>query len=702
MTSSTRLPRSPTRSSSSPGSRFALGLALGLVLAPLRAAPAQEQALVEGLAQVLSLEDARDYQAGPFARALADPEPLVRRTAATALGRIGDHRGTPALLPLLLDTDSTVRVAAAFALGLLRDTSAVPALLARLTGPQPLDAATGQEIVSALARSRVPRGAELLRAILRGEQTLAVVDTAALVRQALLEAWRLGPLAPASDLLAYADVRDDDRRYRAMYSLARLRSPLAAERILRALDDPLPSLRAIGARALTASYVDTSGLARATVMPALFRALSDPDATVRVLALRSLETFHDSTSTKWVLTLLSDPDLNVQVEAAAALGASGGTMAVPELARLAAGKGATFALRREALLALASLDTTAFRASAASWTRRADWRERAAAAEGGVRIAPGRWPGVDPLTDKDARVVAVTLQGWAEAATGPDPALVAAARARLSHADAAVRSVAADIVSRAPDVADVPTLAAAYRLATRDSFPEAAQSALGALAAISASSAAGRSAVDRGFLADVPRPADYLLRRWAELNWPDAAVRWGPAFPLVTGRTFADYREIAARYLVPTSPERNPHVLVETEQRGTLEIELFGPEAPLTVENFLRLTDQEFFDRHRWHRVVPGFVIQDGDPRGDGWGGPGGAIRDEINRVRYAARIVGMALSGPDTGSSQWFITLTPQPHLDGAYTVFGRLVGSIAALPRITQGDQIRTIRRAPPRTGG
>jgi cyclophilin family peptidyl-prolyl cis-trans isomerase len=125
-----------------------------------------------------------------------------------------------------------------------------------------------------------------------------------------------------------------------------------------------------------------------------------------------------------------------------------------------------------------------------------------------------------------------------------------------------------------------------------------------------------------------------------------------------------------------------------------MEIELLGPEAPMTVANFLRLVDRRFFDGNRWHRVVPNFVVQDGDPRGDGFGGPGGAIRDEINRHRYDGPMLGMALSGPDTGSSQWFINLSPQPHLDGTYTIFGRVTGGLASLARITQGDMIRTIR--------
>jgi cyclophilin family peptidyl-prolyl cis-trans isomerase len=136
-------------------------------------------------------------------------------------------------------------------------------------------------------------------------------------------------------------------------------------------------------------------------------------------------------------------------------------------------------------------------------------------------------------------------------------------------------------------------------------------------------------------------------------------------------------------------------VKVEVDQLGTMELELFGPEAPLTVANFLTLVDRHYFDGLRFHRVVPGFAVQTGDPRGDGYGGPGGAIRDEINRRRYGSYVMGMALSGPDTGGSQWFITLAPQPHLDGGYTVFGQVSDGVPVLLRITQGDMIRSIRR-------
>ncbi len=133
--------------------------------------------------------------------------------------------------------------------------------------------------------------------------------------------------------------------------------------------------------------------------------------------------------------------------------------------------------------------------------------------------------------------------------------------------------------------------------------------------------------------------------------------------------------------------------------RGTIEIELYPEDAPLTVANFVTLAKRGsfdghafsgFFDGHTFMRVVPYFVIQGGDPRDDQEGGPGYSIRCEINMRPYERGSVGMALSGKDTGGSQFFITLSPQPHLDGGYTCFGRVVSGMTAAEHMIAGDRI------------
>src|SRR6185503_10696633 len=154
-----------------------------------------------------------------------------------------------------------------------------------------------------------------------------------------------------------------------------------------------------------------------------------------------------------------------------------------------------------------------------------------------------------------------------------------------------------------------------------------------------------------------------------------------------TTNTTADYRRALARVGKKVRA-------VVTTTKGSFTIELLPEAAPLTVDNFVQLAQRTFFNGITIHRVVPNFVIQDGDPRGDGNGGPPNhTIRCEINEVPYDRAAVGMALSGKDTGSSQWFVTHSPQPHLDGGYTVFGRVIAGMNVVDNIVRGDVIKSI---------
>lgn len=131
---------------------------------------------------------------------------------------------------------------------------------------------------------------------------------------------------------------------------------------------------------------------------------------------------------------------------------------------------------------------------------------------------------------------------------------------------------------------------------------------------------------------------------------------------------------------------------IETD-RGFFVIALEPDEAPLAVESFARLAERGFYDGLSFHRVVPDFVVQGGDPRGDGWGGPGYALPDEFSALPFRTWAVGMASSGPDTAGSQWFVTLSPQPHLDGRYTRFGVVSVGREVVRGVQRGDTIRKI---------
>lgn len=143
-----------------------------------------------------------------------------------------------------------------------------------------------------------------------------------------------------------------------------------------------------------------------------------------------------------------------------------------------------------------------------------------------------------------------------------------------------------------------------------------------------------------------------------------------------------------------------PVAVIVMDKGGEIRIELFPADAPKTVESFVALAKKGFYDGLTFHRVVPGFVAQGGDPRGDGTGGPGYTLKAEFNGRKHLRGTVAMARSQhPDSAGSQFYICFAPQPHLDGQYTIFGQVVQGMEVVDRIRRGDRMRTIRIEAPK---
>ena len=132
--------------------------------------------------------------------------------------------------------------------------------------------------------------------------------------------------------------------------------------------------------------------------------------------------------------------------------------------------------------------------------------------------------------------------------------------------------------------------------------------------------------------------------------------------------------------------------VIETD-KGNIELTLFENEAPNTVANFEKLANNGFYNGLTFHRVIPDFVIQGGCPKGNGTGGPGYTIKCEINPHKHGTGALSMAHAGKDTGGSQFFITHSPQPHLDGVHTVFGKVVKGMELVNAIEPGDVMNKV---------
>jgi peptidyl-prolyl cis-trans isomerase B (cyclophilin B) len=142
-------------------------------------------------------------------------------------------------------------------------------------------------------------------------------------------------------------------------------------------------------------------------------------------------------------------------------------------------------------------------------------------------------------------------------------------------------------------------------------------------------------------------------------------------------------------------PQKEYRVEIDTE-KGSIKLELYPGHAPKTVNNFVFLARQGFYDEVTFHRVIDDFVIQGGDPTGTGRGGPGYQFEDETagNPLKHETGVISMANAGPNTNGSQFFITLSPQPHLNGRHTVFGKVVQGQDVVESIQQGDRILAVR--------
>lgn len=647
---------------------------------------------VHALAELLRMEDSRAFDTPLVSRLLSAASPEVRARAAVAAGRVGTPAATPLLLHALDDADSGVRARAAFALGLHADSSV--AVIERLGNIALGDAtAPAIEAVGALGRLGVETARPFIDSILDQPR-----HHASLRDEALIVAWRLPrDSGTVARLAAFTLHPDAEARWRAAYSLARNGSPAAVQPLIDVAGDTDHRVRAAAVRALRVAHADSAG-AGDSALATLLNAVRDSHPHVRINALRLLPGYRVPAMTTPALAgLLTDADENVAVAAAQALGETGDAAAVTALYSIATNSARSDGLRTAALNSLARLDRAAAGAVGLAWADSAGvdrWILRRHAARA-LALVPWDRSG-DPLQrlahDSHHLVAAEAL---ASIITVADT-LVDTRRIFLEQLAARhllVRAAAARGLARAAGPADLDILLQAYDHARHDVGREAVLAVIEGLGRI----AADGLPVSRAFYLRFgghgapsdPRVYDAIVER---IGPPPATWR-APATQPVP-QSLNVYQDVVRTFVAPVLAGAEPPLVVITTAHGDIEIELAVADAPLTVLNFLSLIESGYYNGSRWHRVVPNFVIQDGDPRGDGSGGPGYAIRDEINMRRYLRGTLGMALSGPDTGGSQFFITHSPQPHLDGGYTVFGRVRAGMDAVDRVIQEEPISAMR--------
>jgi cyclophilin family peptidyl-prolyl cis-trans isomerase len=338
-------------------------------------------------------------------------------------------------------------------------------------------------------------------------------------------------------------------------------------------------------------------------------------------------------------------------------------------------------MRAAVVESTAAIDPNRFLFVAPGLSTDREWSVRAAVVTALANLPPDRVRAAitDFTADPDMRVHGPALTALAKVGS---PDLTAKLFEGLDAPDFVVRATAARLLGDSKPDGGVAKLLAAYTRSQSDATYVARVATLEALRKYGGAEA---TAALHQALNDPEWP---VRTRAAELLHELGEATAEPVRP-------APLHEPAEFYESPAllHPQFSPHALIETK-RGTIEIEFDVVNAPLTTARLIEMARAGFFNAMKIHRVVPDFVVQMGDPRGDGEGGPGYSIPDELSPTPYVRGTVGIALDFKDTGGSQFFITLSPQPHLDAKYTAVGHVVNGLEFLDQIAQWDVIEHVR--------
>ena len=623
-------------------------------------------------------------------RLVDDPDAQVRRAAVLAIGRVGLAEGVPALERALSDPEAEVRQVAAFSLGLIGDRAGYePLAQAVATEADPrvrgraaealgrLGDAAAAPAIGQMVHEYIQQG--VLGAIEADDETYPMDPPVEAIRLGLFALARLKAYEPLASATLGSDGLPVTRWWPLAYAYQRVGDPRALTILMHLAGGPGVYTKAFAARGL--------GEAGDPAAVRVLTPLVDParhDPRVVVAAIRALAAIGGDAPPQLVdLLLRPDLDPNVRLEVVTAMGRLRAPLARDAVMDFIADPWPS--MRAAAIRTLARMDRDSFVLVLSSTPPDPHWSVRAAVAtalgELDHETAAPRL--AELIADEDRRVVPAALVTLARLKA---PSADAVLREHLGDDDPVIRLTAAREIAGLEPAWGAAALADAYRSWRGDPAygPRAA-----ALAGLAAYGSAAAVPVLTEALADtewaVRLRAAELLRALDPSAAPAREIRPvpNPAPPGVVA--YEDPSLIEPPYA--------PQLYIETD-KGTIQIELSVRDAPITARALGELARRGFYTGLNIHRVVPNFVVQMGDPRGDGEGGPGFTLRDEINERPYLRGTVGMALDWADTGGSQFFITHSPQPHLDGRYTVIGTVVGGMDVVDRLQQWDVVRRVR--------
>ena len=600
-------------------------------------------------------------------------KPQIRGAAATTIGRVESTHHLYLLQRLIEDEDPSVREQAAFACGLIKNRSATVSLLPHLEDKNPQVRA---RTIEALGRIGGENLGERIRPLLG--------DSSEVVRcQAALALWRLDHKQAVPDLISALDGAEGEFLHNLTYALMRLATPECFDVFGELAGEPDPEVRVNAVRGL-------GNLKDPRALLSVLNLLRDPDQRAVTEAIRALGKTDDKRAVEPLLELLSTcRNMNLLRETITVVGNLGDKQALEEVSDFLHSDSEI--LRGEAAVSVAKLGRGKVLEDLKELLKDESWYVRAKVAEGLREIGGEEVERVLLVmtADRDRRVqmAAIEAIGYAvnERRIDGKRGLRKLETVLLESMDFALRSLCAEALAKTKDPKYIYPLIKSYKFTPRSYYSELKRAIISALVELATPGEADVRI--ENLLLEALVDSDPIVRREAHAASVKLSLqqKYDPGV-FRSKLTFANYFEVY----------RNPNRLLRARiftPKGEIVIELLPEYAPRTVANFIHLANSGFYDGLIFHRVVPNFVIQGGCPRGDGWGGPGYTIREEINELRFERGTIGMATSGKDTGGSQFFVCHSRQPHLDGRYTAFGSVTSGMEVVDKITVGDVIERV---------
>ncbi|MEA2031671.1 MAG: HEAT repeat domain-containing protein [candidate division Zixibacteria bacterium] len=626
---------------------------------------------IDKLAAIIHLEDSRELSE-ELRQYLEDGNPKVRARAALAIGRIGDKQAGQLLMGMLEDSVWNVTSTAAFAIGLTGNKDLAMPLLDYANECPAAIAVTAVEAAGRLADSSMTE--EIFQIL-----TFLNHPSPNIREAAIMALFRAGARETTSQVLnSLENETDNIVKNAGLYMLSRFHVPEAFDFFVYYLGNPNPYLRKLAVR----------GLSRTKLTEAdkyLNIALNDVNRYVVAQAISSISSGRKKASAENLRhKLKTEQDEKLIVALINALHQLADSTGVEIARKRSAERLSPNITAATVNYAVSILKDRAYN-YVDSLSREDDQTIKSACAEALAEIDKKN---VVPrlvvlFKDNNPSVRATAFTSLVEVNSDNINFYIDQA---LYDSDYVVNALAVDKIGKwkiskyLPALHTIMLRSPNINVDLRRSLIDAMQS----------------------FVVEEPRDSlameilriglvdpDYVVRRDAheiQKKLPSSLQKTVTSLTAKTRISKAKIKRSLNKY------ETNPFATIVTS-KGEIEIVLYFDKAPLTVLNFIDLAERGFYEDLSFHRVIPGFVVQGGDPRGDGWGGTDYYIRCEYSDEPYKRGTLGIATSGKDTGGSQFFFTLMPQPHLEGRYTVFGQVLYGMEVVDSIVEGDVIKNI---------